>query len=695
MVGRVLVVEDDEEIADVLRRSLRQEGHEVRTAVDGERALALARDFVPDLVVLDLGLPKLDGVEVCRRLRADSDVPILILTARSGTDDRVRGLDAGADDYLVKPFERAELLARLRALMRRRPPRGSASLRVSDVSLNPDTREVTRGGRQLDLTAREFELLEFLMRNQKLVISRERLLEEVWGYDPTSMTNTIDVFISNLRRKLEEGGEARVLHTKRGRRLRRQTVNPVRPLMAKLRRQPVRTRLAIFSGTLTAVILIAFAVVVGRLVSNRIEADFRDELQGTANGLAVAWATASLTNGDLDQIAMANHAEIRITGRSGAVQYQTADAPAFGEPEPGQIKSVGGSLRVASQLIATNDLGGALYVQYARSRANVDATIGRLQLFLGGGVLIGILLAVFAGMTVANRAMQPIAALTGTARRIASTRDPSIRIPQPESDDEVAELAQTLEEMLRELDAARTETELTVQRQREFVADASHELRTPLTSILANLELLEGSMEDGEEDERAAARSALRSSRRMSRLVADLLILARADAGRREEPADCDLSVIACEAFEEVRPVAGDRRLTADVEPGAALCGNADELHRMILNLLENAVRHTPAGSEISLSLRLEGGNALIEVDDDGPGLPEAMREQVFERFVRGMGPADRQPANGEGTGLGLSIVRAVATAHRGEVRAERSERGGARFVVTLPLDGEPAPAGS
>lgn len=216
LTGRVLVVEDDEEIADVLRRSLRQEGHEVRTAADGEDALRQASEFVPDLVVLDLGLPRLDGIEVCRRLRSGGDVPILILTARSDTGDRVEGLDAGADDYLVKPFERSELLARMRALLRRRPPRGTASLTVGDLVLNPGTREVTRGERTLDLTNREFELLEFLMRNERLVISRERLLEEVWGYDPTSMTNTIDVFISNLRRKLEEGGEDRILHTKRG-----------------------------------------------------------------------------------------------------------------------------------------------------------------------------------------------------------------------------------------------------------------------------------------------------------------------------------------------------------------------------------------------------------------------------------------------------------------------------------------------
>lgn len=148
--ARVLVVEDDEEIADVLRRSLRHEGYEVRTSGDGIDALDVAAGFVPDLVVLDLGLPRLDGVEVCRRLREDGDVPILMLTARAETEDRVDGLDSGADDYLVKPFERQELLARIRALLRRRPPRGAASLEVADLTLNPDTREVKRGERELD-----------------------------------------------------------------------------------------------------------------------------------------------------------------------------------------------------------------------------------------------------------------------------------------------------------------------------------------------------------------------------------------------------------------------------------------------------------------------------------------------------------------------------------------------------------------
>src|SRR5688500_12563852 len=214
---RVLVVEDDADIAQVLQRSLRLEGYEVRIAGDGEAALSHYPEFAPDLMILDLGLPKLDGVEVARRLRdGGEDLPILMLTARDALDARVQGLDSGADDYLVKPFERDELLARLRALLRRRPPRGSAFLVVGDLRLNPDSREVLRGEREIDLTAREFELLEHLMRNERIVVSRQALLDEVWGYHPFAETNTVDVFISNLRRKLEAGGEPRILHTMRG-----------------------------------------------------------------------------------------------------------------------------------------------------------------------------------------------------------------------------------------------------------------------------------------------------------------------------------------------------------------------------------------------------------------------------------------------------------------------------------------------
>jgi len=214
---RILIVDDEPAVREALQRSLAFEGYDTEVAVDGADALEKATAYQPDLVVLDIQMPRMDGLTAARRMRgAGTTTPILMLTARDTVGDRVTGLDAGADDYLVKPFERQELLARLRALLRRRPPRGQAALTVADLRLNPDTHEVARSGRRIDLTQREFELLEYLMRNERIVISRQRLLDEVWGYDPFSMTNTIEVFVSNLRRKLEAGGEPRLLHTIRG-----------------------------------------------------------------------------------------------------------------------------------------------------------------------------------------------------------------------------------------------------------------------------------------------------------------------------------------------------------------------------------------------------------------------------------------------------------------------------------------------
>jgi len=470
-------------------------------------------------------------------------------------------------------------------------------------------------------------------------------------------------------------------------------VSGLKRVYRRTRRWPVRSRIALVSAALTAVILIAFALVVGRLVSNRLHADFENDLQAKAAGLANSIqvtpdADALRINPPLAELGLPNDVTVRVVSADGS--YATPGSVFLSAPNATAVTKVG-SLQVASAPIISTAIGLPLqlYLQYARPESSVDATIGRLWLFLAMGVAIGTILSGIAGMAVANRAMRPISALTAAASEIATTRDPSKRIPEPESDDEVAELARTLDEMLRELDAARTKTESTIERQREFVADASHELRTPLTSILANLELLEASLatEDGTEDDMAAVSSALRSSKRMNRLVGDLLLLARADAGRIGRRDECDLALIASEALEEVGPVAGDHRFKSRLVPSAPVSGNPDELHRMVLNLLENAIRHTPAGTEIELVLDEEGDTVHLQVSDDGPGLPEGLESQVFDRFVRGHGPADRASRNGTGTGLGLSIVRAVAVAHGGSVAAGSSPSGGASFDVRMPLD--------
>jgi two-component system, OmpR family, sensor kinase len=466
-----------------------------------------------------------------------------------------------------------------------------------------------------------------------------------------------------------------------------------RPLLLSPSRWPVRWRLAGVSAGLTFVILLVFAAGVGRLVENRLRSDFRDELEAAASQISFELSTGAPV-GELNRGFVETDATICVVDRTGrpddCINYRALPAPNTSEIVTTDQLDV--ATRVIGSTATSTD---PRFVQYARDHDKVDATVNRLWLFLGVGVGGGALLATLAGLWIARRAMRPIAGLTATAREIATTRDPSRHMPEPVADDEVAELARTLDSMLGELDAARTESQQMVQAQREFIADASHELRTPLTSILANLELLHERLEaeDAAAEESEIVESALRSSRRMRRLVGDLLMLARADAGRFGERTRCDLAEIAEAAVAEIRPVADGRTVRLAAADPVALMGNADELHRLTVNLLENAVRHTPDGTTVEVGVGRRDGKAVLEVSDDGPGLPSGMEEQVFARFVRGGGPAD--VAVDSGTGLGLAIVRAVAVSHGGEVVAGAGPAGGARFTVSLPASDAPAEAPS
>jgi two-component system OmpR family sensor kinase len=468
-------------------------------------------------------------------------------------------------------------------------------------------------------------------------------------------------------------------------------------------RLPVKVKLAVVSAALTFVILCLFAVVIGTVAEQRIRAGFDDELRATAAGL-VNRLDARLDLQGLPEIsstaplegAQAGGAQVRLLRRDGSVQFPDtrlrplADPGDEGLSDSGDYRVISRALVVGQQSDLFNQLGELVsapvgWVQYARPKASVNRTVNRVRLFLGFGVLGGTLLAFFGGMVVARRAMRPIAGLTRAARKVARTRDPDITLPAPRANDEVADLAHTFEDMLRELSEAHDETEAALARQREFVADASHELRTPLTSILANLELLEAELA-GEQQEMAA--SALRSSRRMRRLVADLLLLARADAGREATMAPVDLAAIAREAAVEAGALSADHPISLDAPDRVTVTGVADDLHRLAGNLVENALIHTPSGTPVTVSVRRDGPSAVLEVADRGPGVPPDMRERVFERFARAGGDGERR----RGSGLGLAIVRAVVDAHGGSVQLLDAEGGGARFVVTLPAAGAQAP---
>jgi signal transduction histidine kinase len=474
------------------------------------------------------------------------------------------------------------------------------------------------------------------------------------------------------------------------------------------KRVPVRWRLGGGSAALTFVILTGFAGVVGVLTEHQITDEFSAQMSLATKYLGVAMqpvydpATRTLNCGqhvNLGDFSSADDAQVRVfayagaTGGSGRllctqsqseIQGVSSDVVPVGKPRFRAPHSRGvydsDGYRVSAVPINWKPTGSG-WLLYARPLDGVNDTVSRLKLFLGLGVFGGTILALLAGLLVAQRAMRPVSELTEVTREIERTRDPTLRLPHFDADDEVSELARTLESMLAGLDAARTESDAALRRQREFVADASHELRTPLTSVLANLELLADEL-DGEQAD--SAKSALRATRRMRRLVADLLLLARADIERRQPLRPIDLAARLTDAASELGPVSEEHVLT--IAPGVArLDGIGDDLHRMILNLLENAINHTPPGTQIHASTAVQDGHPVLVVEDDGPGIPTELQGRVFERFVRGGGDA----GGSRGTGLGLAIVAAVADAHGATVELlTLPELHGTRFKITFPVPG-------
>ena len=346
--------------------------------------------------------------------------------------------------------------------------------------------------------------------------------------------------------------------------------------------------------------------------------------------------TVSLT----DYVSAA-HAQIRVFDTSGAgVLLCTQDhirikgekppvaSPGFSAPTRSGTTQQLGHMVIAQKVGVKPS--GQVWLLYAVPLSNLDHTLARVQAFLLLGVLGGTALALLAGLATAQRAIRPIVELTDAAREIERTRDPSRHVPLPQAEDEVAELARTLEGMLQSLDAARSGTEAVLGRQREFVADASHELRTPLTSVLTSLELLAEEL-DGEQAD--IAQAALRSARRMRRLVGDLLLLARADAERTRPRLATRLDEVLTEAASEIEPVAEYHELSVSAEP-VVVSGARDELHRLALNLIENAVKHTPPGTHIRASTVREGDDAVLVVEDDGPGIPPELDDRAV-RAVR------------------------------------------------------------
>ncbi len=479
-----------------------------------------------------------------------------------------------------------------------------------------------------------------------------------------------------------------------------------RPVLTAYRRVPVRWRLGGGSAALTFVILAGVAgvtdVLTDRHLSNASSQQQAGAIQQLANEIKPTLGADGLVTcfPEITAYGKTDHAEIRLFSRYGQLfcssSYSSStlallNRPHFAAPPTNERATyVHSGYRVSTAPVPLLDSKNHVLTRlvYAEPLSTLDGTIREVRIYLSGGVVVGSILALLAGLLVAELAMRPVVELTEAAREIARTRDPTLRVPQPEADDEVAELARTLESMLGALDAARNESEAALSRQREFVADASHELRTPLTSVLANLELLADELGGEQAD---SAKSALRSTRRMRRLVADLLLLARADVGRQQQPRRVtDLGDRLTDAAAELGPSIEEHDITIDAEP-APVDANSDDLHRLILNLIENALNHTPPGTHICASTGIRDGLPTLVVEDDGPGITPELQSRVFERFVRGGGDTG---VGARGTGLGLAIVDAVASTYGATVTLRSlPQLSGTRFEITFPPARIDAPA--
>ncbi|WP_266096621.1 ATP-binding response regulator [Rubrobacter marinus] len=646
---RILLVEDEAYLARMIARVLGEEGYAADTVGNGRSGLtrALAEPF--DLLIVDWTLPDLDGVQIVRRLRAaEVSVPVLMLTARGQIEDRVEGLDAGADDYLTKPFALPELLARVRALTRR--PSGEpveAVIRAGDIALDPVHHAVRRGGERVELTAKEFALLATLARHPGQVFTRSLLLATIWGGTSEVYTNVVDLCVSHLRKKLDRPDEPSHIRTVRG------WATPCSPgTVGDVQQEPhthharVRGHPGPYPDLLQRhgrrAVLGRAAEQQDALLVREAESRRSIVLGGGDGGAGSTYAGGS------DEFGWS------VTGPDGRPFSRITTGSDLGLPRPDLARRAvregtvldtfegpGGDLRVVSLPVKQSGEVVAV-IQVAQSRELIQETVGELVFVLAPMAILALVLAAIGGLIVSGRAIRPI--------RTAFDK------------------------------------------QRAFVADASHELKTPITLIRVDAEMLARSPKT--DDDRQFLDHLVGETERMDAVLSDLLVLARLDSGQLDVARErFDLTGVLAEAVGrfEGRAAAEGVRLEAELPEGLYARGDGGRTHQILAALLDNALRYTPAGRTVAVTARLNDGRTEATVADSGPGIAPGNLSRVFDRFYR----AEAARTGGEGgTGLGLAIARDLARAQGGDLTARNTEASGAEFCLSLPAVAREVPEG-
>ena len=708
---RILVVDDEASISELISTSLRFVGFDVRTAANGAEALRVAEDFKPHAMVLDVMLPDLDGFEVCKKIRNEGvDTGVLFLTAKDGMEDKVKGLTLGGDDYMTKPFSLEELVARLRALLRRtgvdQIEIDDEKMRFADLELDEATHEVRRAGELLDLSPTEFALLRYLIINADRVVSKAQILDHVWQYDFRGDMGIVETYISYLRKKVD-AFEPPLIHTVRGvgYRLRMPPKQSMRSrtLRVDWANSSLRNRLTIGVLVLSAIGFVGAGFGSQALLRNYLINQVDDQLLSVVAGTAERLDQAGIERDRDDDDPTTARAVTPLNRVPTSISVTVLDpfgnlvggiggdfnsnqitdyvkgllpgqVEAYGS-KPFTIEAPGSDFRVATTVLPSS-LGSVIVAQ---SLADFDRTtrqIGSVFLIIGGLVLIFI---AFASRQVIKVGMRPLERIEETAEKIAAG-DLSARLDNFEPDTEVGRLSTSLNIMLSRIEEAFDARMRSEDKLRRFVADASHELRTPLTAIRGFAELhRQGAVPDGEKTNELIARIE-KESMRMGYLVEDLLMLARMDQSRELVIADVSLSELVQEAVTSAQAAGPDHIITTSITTGVQTKGDADKIYQVVTNLLANARAHTPAGTAINVSVTKDGADSLVTIADNGPGLSAEDQARIFERFYRV--DASRQRNSKDGSGLGLSIVDAVMRAHGGDVTVASELGKGAAFTL-------------
>lgn len=700
MGKRILVVDDEKLIVKGIRFSLEQEGMEVDCAYDGEEALEYAKACEYDLVLLDVMLPKLDGFQVCQQIREFSDMPVVMLTAKSEDMDKILGLEYGADDYITKPFNILEVKARIKAIMRRTPkrkePAGGPVLIKGSLKIDCESRRVFIGEREINLTAKEFDVLELLAMNPNKVYSRENLLNLVWGYDYPGDARTVDVHIRRLREKIEMNpSEPKYVHTK----WEWVIISKIKYQFVSNRKIIGNMRFCVILCTMLAGLIPCLATLFGIVAfyeSRAVElrtAEIQNQCTILSNQLSaygyLSDPTSEVIDSNLTQLTNIYNGRVMIMDEDLCVIKDTYN---LDEGKTNVSESVVRCMRTKPtnhydkknhyievtspiNIPGKKKIDGVILASVSTDSIEVTKQV----FYTHGGVVVGIaaiFLAVF-GVALANKLVKPIHKITGAIENVSEGYSDDVL--HVDTFAETSQLSEAFNKMLgrlKQLDDSRE----------EFVSNVSHELKTPMTSMKVLADSLLEQENLPVEMYREFMEDIAKEIDRENQIITDLLSLVKMNrTGQTMNIQQVNINDLLEQILKRLKPIAEKKNVEMVMESFRPVSAEIDETKftLAVSNLVENAIKYNHENGWVHVSLNADHKYFYLKVEDSGLGIPQEDQAHIFERFYRVDKSHSREIG---GTGLGLAIARNAVIVHRGSIKVHSNEGEGTTFTVRIPL---------